>query len=377
MRVVCMIDSLNSGGAQRQMVMLSTQLKTQGADVHLLTYHEKNFFRDQFDQAGIPVHLAPSTQKLKRFFQIRKKIRSLKPDVVVAYLKGPGFVAELSGLPWRKYKVIVSERSTEYSGKTPEVARRLFFHRLADAVVCNAETQTRFIKEHAPNLSERTVTIRNAVDLNTFTPANHPIEAKRLRLLALGRYLPLKNPQGLYQAFKLAKQQKPELDLSVDWFGNFFFKDDQPTPKSKLYLDLKEEVAADGYSEDFRMHPPTSDVVEHYQQADAVCHPSLWEACPNVVCEALACGKPVLAGRVGDTEQLMQDGVTGFLFDPKSPERMAQAFLRFSDLSTQAREAMGNAARLRAEELFSIQRFSAEYIDLFHRLLNRKGEIHG
>jgi glycosyltransferase involved in cell wall biosynthesis len=62
-----------------------------------------------------------------------------------------------------------------------------------------------------------------------------------------------------------------------------------------------------------------------YQAADFFCFGSLREGCPNVVLEALACGTPVVSTRVGGVPDLVEEGTSGILFEPGSPEAFARA----------------------------------------------------
>ena len=71
MRITCVIDSLSSGGAQRQMVMLAVLLKERAHDVRLLTYHDNNFFKYILDNANIPVECVFRRFKIFRFFALR------------------------------------------------------------------------------------------------------------------------------------------------------------------------------------------------------------------------------------------------------------------------------------------------------------------
>ena len=90
--------------------------------------------------------------------------------------------------------------------------------------------------------------------------------------------------------------------------------------------------------------------------------------CSNVICEAMARGKPVLASRVGDNPILVEDGVSGFLFDPNSPDEIASAIVRFSKLSPEQRIVMGKIGRQRAEEMLSPKRFAGQYEELIETL---------
>ncbi len=62
-----------------------------------------------------------------------------------------------------------------------------------------------------------------------------------------------------------------------------------------------------------------------YQAADFFCFGSFHEGCPNVIMEALACGTPVVSTNVGAIPDLVEDGRTGVLFEPRSVEAFAAA----------------------------------------------------
>ncbi|MFT3767013.1 MAG: glycosyltransferase [Minicystis sp.] len=62
--------------------------------------------------------------------------------------------------------------------------------------------------------------------------------------------------------------------------------------------------------------------------ADVFCLPSFMEGCPNVVLEALASGRGVVASRVGGIPELIRDGETGVLVEPRDPESLAEGLAK-------------------------------------------------
>ncbi len=70
MKLTCLIDSLGSGGAQRQMAMLAVCLKERGLDVSILTYHPADFFLPLIREAGIAYQCVHSNSPLQRVLSL-------------------------------------------------------------------------------------------------------------------------------------------------------------------------------------------------------------------------------------------------------------------------------------------------------------------
>jgi glycosyltransferase involved in cell wall biosynthesis len=101
------------------------------------------------------------------------------------------------------------------------------------------------------------------------------------------------------------------------------------------------------------------------QAADAFVCPSLWaEAAGLVNLEAQATALPVLASRVGGIPEYIQDGETGWLFEPGDEMKLAELINRMADDPASCAR-MGRQARLRAEERFSVAARLEEYLDLY------------
>ncbi len=362
MRILCLIDSLGSGGAQRQLSYLAALLKEAGHDVTVLTYHDLNFFQPYLAAQGVRVDCLGGLRPLRRIVAVRKAIRSANPDAVIAFLPTPSLLAELAGLPKRRFKLIVSERSLDIKGLTLAALRRFLFHALADHVVANSHAQADFIRKNAPWLAKRISTIVNCVDLNEFRPKAFSETKKNAKVsfLVLASFTHWKNPVGLVDSFVMVHQRRPDLNWSVDWYGNNLMRNGIPSRHS-FYQQTEHAIRLGRLESSFHLHDPCLDTAALYKQADALLLPSLFEGCPNVLCEAFACGLPVLASRVGDMARLIEHGVNGLLFDPQSTADICRAIERFCDLGADDFAAIGKANRQRAETLFSFGRFVDDY----------------
>ena len=73
-KILCLIDSLGSGGAQRQMVTLAKLLKEKGFEISFLVYHNDNFFIDGLRKNNIPIEYCAAKNYLDRILKVRKYI---------------------------------------------------------------------------------------------------------------------------------------------------------------------------------------------------------------------------------------------------------------------------------------------------------------
>jgi phosphatidylinositol alpha-1,6-mannosyltransferase len=106
-------------------------------------------------------------------------------------------------------------------------------------------------------------------------------------------------------------------------------------------------------------------LTEYYLRSDIFVMPSRQEGFGIVFLEAMALGKPVVAGNHGGIPEIVQDGVTGFLVDPDDPPALA---LRLIELlqDEPLRRKMGDAGRRRVEENYTFSRFEERLIHIMN-----------
>jgi glycosyltransferase involved in cell wall biosynthesis len=96
----------------------------------------------------------------------------------------------------------------------------------------------------------------------------------------------------------------------------------------------------------------------------AVCY----ENFPMAIREAFACGKPVIASRLGAMAELVEDGKTGLLFEPGDPEDLA-AKIRWMLKNEDACIAMGKNARKAFEEKYTAERNFQILMRIYNKLI--------
>ena len=367
MKICCLIDSLGSGGAQRQMVALVEMLLRREHDVRLITYFKKfDHFLPDILALGIEPENVDVTTKFGRFRKIRKAIRKDRPDCIVSFLNTPNLIGIFSSLPPRRIPIIVSERNNDIAGKNRSNSIRFNSFRMTDRVVTNSRAQSTFIATHFPFLNNKTVVIPNCVDLKKFRPRESNSRQPGKRLLIAASFIPSKNTHRFLKALKLANDELSE-PVRVDWFGNNLFVDGNPTPGSNFFLEAKALVKELGLESEFQFHDPVSDIHERFANYDAVCLPSIYEGCPNIVCEAMASGKPVLASDISDLSDFIS--YPDFLFEPTDIDKIATAIRKFAEMPEDQLQAIGKQNRTEAEQRFDKEIFADRYEQLIRAIV--------
>ena len=354
-KILCLIDSLGSGGAQRQLVGLASFLKERDYEVTVTVYHNKCFYVNELLTNSVPyVYLKKAETSFFRIWHIARYIRRLKPDVVIAYLETPSICASVAILFNHKFKLIVSERNTtQHTGWKEKIRFNLF--RFADYVVPNAYAQAQYIYQTFPFLSNKTVTIPNFVDLEEFLPPVRRVRRNTPEVMIAASIWESKNTLGFIDAVAVLKEKKCRFHVS--WYG----KDES---NINYYNRCQEKIMNLGLSDFICLKEKTSDIKERYQESDFFCLPSFFEGTPNVICEALACGLPILCSNVCDNSEYVIESGNGFLFNPHDSSSICDAFERMLSLTEKQYEEFCAQSRNLAEKKLSKDRFIQSYISL-------------
>ena len=167
---------------------------------------------------------------------------------------------------------------------------------------------------------ERARTIMSGCDSSVFRMADRAQARLELGLppdaqliLFVGRLEPLKGIQELFDALARLVPSYPRLELAC--IGENF-----------LEGRLQARAAEDGLNGHVRFLGPrtASEIARWLAASNLLCLPSYSEGCPSVVLEALCCGRPVVASRVGNIPELV-DARCGILVPPADGERLAEA----------------------------------------------------
>jgi glycosyltransferase involved in cell wall biosynthesis len=369
LKLLLVIDHFGSGGAQRQIVELACGLNRRGHDVEMFAYFPgRGFFRPRVDEQRIVVHEyhkgAGFSLGVVRVLAALVKHGTF--DVVVSYLSSPNIYAELAKLVAPRAKLVVSERTSFHDDKSRVSAFvRRAMHIAADHVVANSQTQSEWLKRRWW-LKGKVSCIYNGLDPSLFVVNRSvPESGRQLRLVAVGRVGPEKNALNLIRGLVLFYREFGYVP-QVSWIG-----ERDVGSAGKQYCRRVDELleSSPEVRRNWRWLGEETNIPAMLREYDALIHPSFYEGLPNVVCEALAAGMPVLVSNVCDHPRLVADGERGFLFDPAAPGSIAAAIKRLTDLAADDWRRFSRNARRYAEENLDIERMITAYEGLFTRLL--------
>jgi len=203
--------------------------------------------------------------------------------------------------------------------------------------------------------------IPNGVDLSIFTPANKKSSRAGLGLpqdarivLSIGNELvnnPWKDYATMQAAFRLAGRD---------------------SDKRQLFLVVGQELPTRLMDNlEIRFIPPTNDPVQvalYYQSADIYLHAARADTFPTTVLEALACGCPVIATRVGGIPEQVMDGETGFLVPPADPVAFSN-YIRLLFDNTNLRHRLADNAAKYALQNFGLKKMVDSYLAYYNEIL--------
>jgi len=236
-----------------------------------------------------------------------------------------------------------------------------------DKIIAVSDDIKTFFVEKRGIEADKIITIPYGVDLDLYSCRNGIKKREELNLNAfdpvigvVGHLSEVKGHTYLIEAAPKICKEFPDV--------KFVFAGSGPQRET-----LEKQVKNLNLSSNFHFLGVRRDIPELLNIIDIFVLPSLFEGLPNVILEAMASSKPVVASAVGGIPEAVQHQVTGLLVPPKDPDALADAILKMLADREWATN-MGKEGRKRVEEFFSIEnevkKIQQVYDDLFEQKIS-------
>ncbi len=202
--------------------------------------------------------------------------------------------------------------------------------------------------------AEALIRIPNGVDVQRFLPSVTKAKTD-VRIVFVARLDVMKGTHVLLKAFSAVREHAGLVSLDIIGDG----------PEREA---LQQQARILGIAADVHFYGEIIEILPYLQEATVFVLPSFSEGLSNVILEAMACGLPIVATRVGGTPDIIQDGVNGLLVEPDHAEQLASAVNRLLH-DEDAAMRMGEAARKTVEQNFSMEAVSEKYSGLYQELM--------
>jgi glycosyltransferase involved in cell wall biosynthesis len=366
-RVMLVITLAEVGGAQAYVASLLPAL-AERYDV-LLAAHGEGRLREAAAKAGVrfvPLrHVRRPVRPwrdLAGLVELGRLFRRERPQIVHASSSKAGVLARLAagatGVPIRIFTVH-GWAFTAYTGLSSLLYRfadRLMVP-LTTVTICVSENERAAGLEAGTCRADRTVVIRNGVDVAAASRSRHDRAVPRL--IAVGR---LKAPKDFVTLVR-ALATLPEGSFEAVIVGD--------GPDREL---VEHEIAGLGLSGAVRLVGERSDVTQLLAGSDVFVLSSRSEGLPVAVLEAMAAELPIVASSVGGLGELVIDGETGILVPAGDVKAFGAALGRLV-ADPELRRALGAAGRARAEAVFDVGTVQRAHIELYDRQLRLAGAV--
>jgi glycosyltransferase involved in cell wall biosynthesis len=363
--ILHLITGLDSAGAERMLVRLAARLDRHRHQSVVVSMTGPGRLGPQLAAAGttllsldMPRGL-PDPRGLVRLVHI---LRRVQPDIVQTWL----YHADLLGLVGCRVarascRLFWNIRCTDMAGSVGLRRLLAWSSRLPEIVVVNSLAGLRF-HEAVGYRPRRWAYIPNGCDTAEF---RFDVEGRRSlrsewgitdQSVAIGlpaRYHPMKDHENFLAAAALLAEQRPEVVFILAGSGTDCTNEQ-----------LAEAVARRGLVGRVRLLGDRSDMARVYSALDITTLSSAYgEGSPNVLVEAMACGRPCIATDCGDAAQLL--GPPGLIVPRRDPAALAAAWDRLVAIGPAGRDALGREARRRAVERYDLAAIAARYDALY------------
>ncbi len=295
-------------------------------------------------------------EDLKLFWEYRRLLRQIKPDLVITYTIKPniygGFACRVLRIP---YIGTITGLGGAFDRKGLFLKMIIVMYRMglkkAECVFFqNTENMGIFKGYHIEGKKGRLVN-GSGVNLARHCYEEYPEEGKTI-FLFVGRVM---KERGILEYLEASvRLHREDVEFAILGYCD------------ENYQDLLNEYEEKGIISQWGFH---TEVHPFLTKASAVVVASFHEGMSNALIEAAATGRPVIASNISGCQEAFEEGKTGFGFTPGNADDLIRAMENFLELSREKQAAMGEAARKKMEREFDRNLVIDAYMDEINKIV--------
>lgn len=360
-RIAYLIDGLSMGGAERLMVPILKHLNRQDFDAHVcaLQYKDGNPMADEIRALGIPVECLQMKhlRDLNAIPNVMRYLKMIRADLVHTQLEAANILGNISAkilrLPSMCTIHVMPSLDVKTKTRLHQKVEWFVLRHFCDTVIAVSEESGQYHTQISGALAHQVVTVYNGIDLSAFQRMDHTRERTAVReelgiptdanvLITVAVLRPQKGIQFMIQALPEVLASHPNTYYVVVGGGSH---------ESALKAEVAKAVVPDRVI----FTGMRKDIARLMIASDIFVLPTLTEALPTVLAEAMAARLPIIASRVGGIPEMIVDGKNGCLVEPENLEQLSLACVELLG-DDEKRAAMGIEGLQIVHQKFNIER---------------------
>ncbi|WP_000850219.1 glycosyltransferase [Bacillus paranthracis] len=360
-KILILINTLQGGGAERVVQILSKKFVRMGMEVTIVTL-EKAPIEYEFDTNIKIVHLKTGifNKGIGKFINIPlqaleliKVIKMEKPNSIISFLIRANLVNAFTRHYGMRYKLILSERTTATNLYKEKKMKNVYMvklikhlYRKADNIIAISNSVKDSLIEFGVN-EEKIKVIYNPIDGKNGSVRKVKSDANRI--ITVGRLINSKDHINLLKAFVRVREKIPNATLEI-------------VGKGELFDFIKEQISELGVSDSVQLTGWSSNPVENLRESDLFVLSSKFEGFGNVILEAMSVSLPIISTDCYGPSEILDNGKYGVLVPIEDDKKLGDSIIRMLSLENEYKQY--SEMSMKRINDFNIESISNQYLEV-------------
>ncbi|MER2190026.1 MAG: glycosyltransferase [Solibacillus sp.] len=357
MRILHIIPTLGSGGAEKMLIDIVREMLNQNIECEVAVLSQiDDFFGGELNSLGVPIHYGESGKvySFRNISFLKKLIKNKEYDYIHAHLFGAQLFTPIA-LKWahKRIPLITTEHSTHNKRRDKKIFYFLdaLMYKQYRGIICITAATKENLSSYMPSVKNKMILIENGIDISQYENAialktnqiSTELAANEKIILMVAAMREQKDHATLIRASKLLPS-----DCRVVFVGD-----------GERMEEIKEYALEYG-ADSILFLGTRKDVPSLMKSSDVFVLSSHWEGFGLVVVEAAAAGLPVIASNVSGLSDVVNT-IGGQLFEPYKEE----------DLANKIIEALGKNKEYKNLDNYKIQTTVNEYLKFYSEVSDK------